>query len=247
LAAGTNQNNARNDAGKCMPRYFASVTAIFWGGNNMNSEEVLKFWFEEIEPSQHWKKDQEFDQLVRDRFAKVHLAARRCELFGRRTSAEGRLAEIIVLDQFSRNMFRGQPDSFSSDPLALALAQEGISVGADQQLTDQHAAFLYMPFMHSESAMIHEVALEVFAKTNNVDFKLKHKAIIDRFGRYPHRNEILNRKSTEEEIEFMKGPNSTFSEVNVIRAFYRCSCQMVSDSLMLRSQSTDIYSPSSQT
>ena len=176
----------------------------------MNSEEVLKFWFEEIEPAQHWKKDQQFDQLVRERFAKVHLAARRCELFGWRTSAEGRLAEIIVLDQFSRNMFRDQPESFSCDPLALALAQEAISIGADKQLSDQHVAFLYMPLMHSESAKIHEVALEVFAKTKNIDFELKHKAIIDRFGRYPHRNGILNRKSTEEEKEFLKGPNSSF-------------------------------------
>jgi uncharacterized protein (DUF924 family) len=178
--------------------------------NNMNSEEVLKFWFEEIEPSRHWKKDQEFDQLVRERFAKVHLAARRCELFGWRTSAEGRLAEILILDQFSRNMYRDQPESFACDPLALALAQEAISVGADEQLTDQHVAFLYMPLMHSESVMIHEVALEVFGKTKNIDFELKHKAIIDRFGRYPHRNGILNRKSTEEEIEFLKGPNSSF-------------------------------------
>jgi len=176
----------------------------------MNSEEVLRFWFEEIEPAQHWKKDPEFDQLVRDRFAQVHLAASRCELFGWRASAEGRLAEIIVLDQFSRNMFRDQPESFACDPLALALAQEAISVGANKQLTDQQVGFMYMPLMHSESALIHEVALEIFANTKNLDFELKHKSIIDRFGRYPHRNAILNRKSTAEEIEFLKGPNSSF-------------------------------------
>ena len=176
----------------------------------MNSEAVLKFWFEEIEPAQHWKKDPEFDQLVRDRFGLVHLAASRCELFGWRTSAEGRLAEIIVLDQFSRNMFRDQPAAFACDPIALALAQEAISVGADQQLTDQEVGFMYMPLMHSESAVIHEVALKVFANTKNLDFELKHKAIIDRFGRYPHRNAILNRESTAEEIEFLKGPNSSF-------------------------------------
>ena len=176
----------------------------------MDSEDVLRFWFEEIEPAQHWKKDSEFDQLVRDRFGAVHLAASRCELFGWRTSAEGRLAEIIVLDQFSRNMFRDQPESFACDPLALALAQEAISLGADKQLTDRQVGFMYMPLMHSESAMIQEVALEIFANTKNIDFELKHKAIIDRFGRYPHRNAILNRKSTTEEIEFLKGPNSSF-------------------------------------
>ena len=176
----------------------------------MNSEDVLKFWFEEIEPAQHWKKDLKFDQLVRDRFGTVHLAASRCELFGWRVSAPGRLAEIIVLDQFSRNMFRDQPEAFACDPLALALAQEAISVGADKQLTDQQVGFMYMPFMHSESAVIHEVAIKIFANTKNYDYELKHKSIIDRFGRYPHRNEILNRKSTAEEIEFLKGPNSSF-------------------------------------
>lgn len=176
----------------------------------MNNQEVLKFWFEEIEPAQHWKKDPEFDRLVRQRFASVHLAANRCELFGWRASAEGRLAEIIVLDQFSRNMFRDQPEAFASDPLALALAQEAISVGADKQLDDQQVGFLYMPLMHSESTIVHEVALEKFAGTKNFEFELKHKSIIDRFGRYPHRNAILNRKSTREEIEFLKGPNSSF-------------------------------------
>lgn len=176
----------------------------------MKSEDVLKFWFEEIEPSQHWKKDAVFDQLVRDRFSKLHSAASKCELYRWRASANGRLAEIIVLDQFSRNMFRDQPEAFASDALALALAQEAISVGADKQLPDPQVPFLYMPLMHSESAMIHEAAVEVFAKTKNIDFELKHKAIIDRFGRYPHRNAILNRESTEEEIEFLKGPNSSF-------------------------------------
>ncbi len=176
----------------------------------MNSEHVLRFWFEECEPVQHWKKDPEFDQLIQDRFTAIHLAASRCELYGWRVSAGGRLAEIIVLDQFSRNMFRDQPESFAFDPLALALAQEAISIGADKQLSDQHVGFLYMPFMHSESAMIHEIALKLFANTKNIDYELKHKAIIDRFGRYPHRNVILNRKSTSEEIEFLNGPNSSF-------------------------------------
>lgn len=176
----------------------------------MDSEEILRFWFDEIEPIQHWKKDPEFDQLICDRFAEVHLAASRCELFGWRSCAAGRLAEIIVLDQFSRNMFRDRPESFACDPLSLALAQEAIAVGADKQLSDQQVGFLYMPFMHSESALIHEVALEIFADTKNFDFELKHKAIIDRFGRYPHRNTILNRESTSEEIEFLSGPNSSF-------------------------------------
>ena len=146
--------------------------------------EILKFWFEKIEPSQWWKKD-----------------------------AHGRLAEVIVLDQFSRNMFRNSPLSFTYDALALALAQEAISIGADKLLKQTERSFLYMPFMHSESLKIHEIATRLFrdnGNQNSYDFELKHKAIIERFGRYPHRNSILVRKSTDEEIEFLKQPGSGF-------------------------------------
>lgn len=176
----------------------------------MNFNEILSFWFEEIEPAQHWEKDAEFDQLIRERFGAIHRAATMCELFDWRAQPEGRLAEVIVLDQFSRNIFRDQPASFASDPLALALAQEAIAIGADKEIDPERVSFLYMPFMHSESAQIHEVALKLFEQADSMEFELKHKAIIDRFGRYPHRNEILGRKSTAEEIEFLKGPDSSF-------------------------------------
>jgi uncharacterized protein (DUF924 family) len=134
-------------------------------------------------------------------------------LFEWRKDAHGRLAEVIVLDQFSRNMFRNSPLSFTCDSLALALAQEAISVGADKSLNQAERSFLYMPFMHSESLKIHEIATELFrdnGNKNSLDFELKHKAIIARFGRYPHRNSILGRKSTDEEIEFLKQPGSGF-------------------------------------
>ena len=176
-------------------------------------EDVLKFWFEEIESAQWWKKDEKFDQLIIDRFSETHASAMRCELFEWRTSAEGRLAEIIVLDQFSRNMFRDTPLAFASDPLALVLSQEAISIGADEVLTSTQRSFLYMPFMHSESLIIHEAAVQLFTKNgvqSNLDFEMKHKAIIEQFGRYPHRNEILGRESTAEELEFLKQPGSGF-------------------------------------
>ena len=175
-----------------------------------NAEDILTFWFAEIEPRQHWKKDSGFDQLIRERFAAVHAAASRCELYGWRTEPAGRLAEIIVLDQFSRNMFRNQPQAFAFDSLALALAQEAVFLGVDRQLPEDQVAFLYMPYMHSESPVIHQAAVRLFANTPNYEYELKHKAVIDRFGRYPHRNEILNRLSTAEEVEFLNGPHSRF-------------------------------------
>lgn len=176
----------------------------------MKWEEVISFWFEEIEPAKHWVKDTEFDGLIRSRFGDVHTAATKGELFRWRENANGRLAEIIVLDQFSRNMFREKPESFAFDTIALVLAQEAIAVGADKEIDSERVSFLYMPFMHSESAAIHEVSMKLFGNLGNLEFEEKHKAIIDRFGRYPHRNEILGRTSTAEEIEFLKGPNSSF-------------------------------------
>ncbi|HTN95247.1 MAG TPA: DUF924 family protein [Gallionella sp.] len=176
-------------------------------------EEILKFWFEEIEPAQWWKKDVDFDRSLIQRFSDIHARAARCELFDWRVNSRGRLAEIIVLDQFSRNMFRDTPLAFACDPLALALAQEAVSARADEALSPAQRSFLYMPYMHSESLKIHGIAVELFRRNGiqgNLDFEIKHKNIIERFGRYPHRNGILGRASTEEEIEFLKQPGSGF-------------------------------------
>jgi uncharacterized protein (DUF924 family) len=175
--------------------------------------EILKFWFEETAPSKWWAKDDDFDQLIRGRFSGVHAQAARCELFEWRAEARGRLAEIIVLDQFSRNMFRGSPLAFANDPLALALAQEAISAKADEALSPLERSFLYLPFMHSESLKIHAVAMDLYRKNgiqSNLDFEIRHQRIIEKFGRYPHRNGILGRQSTDEEIEFLKQPGSGF-------------------------------------
>ena len=111
------------------------------------------------------------------------------------------------------NMFRGMPLSFAYDPMSLALAQEAIALGADQSLSQSERNFIYMPYMHSESLPIHEVAVELFRRNGqqgNLDYEFKHKEIIEKFGRYPHRNDILGRESTTEEIEFLKNPGSGF-------------------------------------
>lgn len=174
---------------------------------------ILAFWFEEISPSQWWARSEAFDRLVAQRFDATHAAATRGELYNWRTSADGRLAEIIVLDQFSRNLYRDDPRAFASDGMALALAQTAVAAGADLELPVERRAFLYMPYMHSESPQIHARAVELFSQPGlegNLDFELRHKAIIDRFGRYPHRNAALGRNSTAEEIEFLQTPGSSF-------------------------------------
>jgi len=177
------------------------------------SHDVLRFWFEELEPAQWWQKDAELDRQIADRFGEIHQSACRCELFSWRDSARGRLAEIIVLDQFSRNIFRDQAEAFAADPLALALAQEVVTAGLDQTLTTAERSVLYLPYMHSESLVIHDEAVRLYQAKGlefNLEFEHKHRVIIERFGRYPHRNLILGRESTPEEIAFLQEPDSSF-------------------------------------
>lgn len=176
-------------------------------------QDVLAFWFEETPPKKRWVSDPEFDNQIRDRFAGLLAQAQQGELFRWRARPEGRLAEVIVLDQFSRNIYRDMPKAFAQDPMALALAQEAIAAGAEKALPQLERSFLFMPFMHSESRLIHQWAEELFRQYGPEDsykFELRHKVIIDRFGRYPHRNEILGRESTPEEIEFLEQPGSNF-------------------------------------
>lgn len=128
-------------------------------------------------------------------------------------AAEGRLAEIIVLDQFSRNMFRGKPESFSQDAQALTLAQELVTNGHDQNLSVERRIFAYMPYMHSESDLIHEQAERLYSQPGMegaLAFEKRHKVIIERFGRFPHRNAILGRTFTPQELAFLETPGSSF-------------------------------------
>ncbi len=179
----------------------------------MTFSDIIKFWFGEIEPESWWEKDTAFDQLIRERFLEIYQQAAKCELFGWRQDALGWLAEIIILDQFPRNIFRDTAQAFATDRLAVILVQEAIANQVDRELTDPQKSILYMPLMHSESPLIHETAVELYSQPGlefNLDFEKKHKAIIDRFGRYPHRNAILGRESTDEEVAFLEGSESSF-------------------------------------
>jgi uncharacterized protein (DUF924 family) len=176
-------------------------------------DDILRFWFDEIAPAQWWKVDPDFDAMIARRFGALHAAAVQGELFQWREDADGRLAEVIVLDQFSRNIHRGTPSAFAADPMALALAQEAVAGGHDLRLAPEQRIFLYMPYMHSESRRVHEEAERLFTALgiqDNLDFERRHRAIIERFGRYPHRNAILGRPSSAEELAFLETPGSSF-------------------------------------
>lgn len=174
---------------------------------------VLSFWFEECTPEQWFKKDTAFDDEIKQRFGELSLQASRGELALWRTNIEGRLAEIIILDQFSRNIWRDTPRAFAQDTMALVLAQEAIRLPEYSALLPIQRKFMIMPFMHAESKKIHQEGVTLFAQLNDqytYEYELKHKAIIDKFGRYPHRNAILGRESTAEELIFLQQPDSSF-------------------------------------
>ncbi|MBE2894291.1 DUF924 family protein [Spirabiliibacterium falconis] len=178
-----------------------------------DAQNVLDFWFNEQNKAFWFVKSADFDEQIRVQFGEVLRQAAACELSEWRTTVEGRLAEIIVLDQFSRNVYRNTPQAFAQDDIALALAQEALKTEGYVTLCPVWRKFILMPFMHSESRLIHERALPYFEALQDemtLDFELRHKAIIDRFGRYPHRNAILNRTSTEEELQFLQEDGSSF-------------------------------------
>ncbi|UTW57281.1 DUF924 domain-containing protein [Kordiimonas sp. SCSIO 12603] len=179
----------------------------------MRAEDVLYFWFTENGPKQWWQKSEAFDAIIRRKFIDTYELAILGGLSEWRETDRGRLAEIIVIDQFARNMFRDTPRAFIADPIALVLSQEAVLRGVGEGWSAEMKQFLYMPYMHSEEPKIHEEAVELFSAPgleDNLDFELRHKVIVDRFGRYPHRNAILGRENTEEELEFLKQPGSRF-------------------------------------
>lgn len=180
---------------------------------SMSYQPVLDFWFNTENQPYWFAKSDDFDLKIEQNFKELHSQAAAGELYTWRDNINGRLAEIIVLDQFSRNLFRNDPSAFALDPLALGLAQEAIRLGLDKELPLIQRSFLYLPFMHSESKLIHEIAVKLFedlGSAPHLKFEHMHKDIIDRFGRYPHRNAILDRTSTPEELEFLTQPNSSF-------------------------------------
>jgi uncharacterized protein (DUF924 family) len=170
------------------------------------ADDVIHFWFVE-----HGRKDwfgggPEFDRKLADRFAETHKAVARGEAWTWRATPEGRLAEVIVLDQFSRQLFRGDARAFAQDTMALVLAQEAVAAGVDKQLEPTRRLFLIMPYQHSESLVVHEETVRLFGELGMkeaMDFEMAHVGCLQRFGRYPRRNAALGRESTPEELEYI--------------------------------------------
>jgi uncharacterized protein (DUF924 family) len=173
--------------------------------------DVLSFWFSEESRPKWFVTDPSFDAVVSARYGAVLQAAKRGELFQWRATIRGRLAEIIVLDQFSRNIHRGNAAAFECDAQALVLAQEAVRDQMRFELTPDEKAILYMPFMHSESPVVHEEGLKLFSEAGlewHLPYEEEHRRVIKRFGRFPHRNAILGRPSTaEEDLYLAQGQN----------------------------------------
>ena len=174
--------------------------------------DVLNFWFVELSAAQWFAKNPALDEQIRDRFLATHqqlVVGANADIAGPRAM----LAAVVVLDQFSRNLFRGDPRAFAADPIARRLANQAIEQGFDAGMSNQERLFLYLPFQHSENAIDQARSVELTRTLDNEDwmrFALAHQQIIDRFGRFPHRNAVLGRQSTPEEIEMLKGPMSSF-------------------------------------
>jgi uncharacterized protein (DUF924 family) len=191
-------------------------------------DEVLEFWFpgdRERANALWWGKDEALDAEIRERFAATLAAAKAGELDAWADTARGRIALIIVLDQFSRNLHRGDPETYAADDDARALTQAGLERGHDRELPPEQRVFFYMPLEHSEAladqqrcvelmrALASDPSLDESSRerfANYVDYAVRHRDIVERFGRFPHRNEVLGRESTEEEREFLTQPGSSF-------------------------------------
>ncbi len=174
--------------------------------------DVLAFWFEEMREADWFARSDATDALIRARFLALHERLTQAE-DSDVTSPRTSLASVIVLDQFSRNLFRGTARAFASDELALRLARQAIARGFDQAMTAGQRLFLYLPFEHSEDAADQALSVELIRRLGRDDltrYAEAHKAIIDRFGRYPHRNAALGRISTAAELEFLQEPGSSF-------------------------------------
>lgn len=177
------------------------------------ADEVLDFWFRELDRKAWFEKSDATDALIRGRFLALHEKLAREMTVPPDLPPRAMLAAVIVFDQFPRNMFRGTPRAFATDPLALALARQMVDAGLDRDFSKDERMFLYLPFEHSEQAGEQVRCCALFALLEDPEllrYAQSHKDIIDRFGRFPHRNVILERVSTPEEIEFLKQPGSSF-------------------------------------
>jgi len=176
-------------------------------------EPVLHFWFVTHNEGDWFGAKPEFDAELARAFAPTHAWVAAGNAASWRVSPSGRLAEILVLDQFSRQLYRGRPEAFASDPLARQLARDLVDTGGDVLLEPRQRMFAYLPFMHAEDLRVHEEAAPLFAAFGDAsfsDFERRHVETLQRFGRYPYRNQALGRPSTAEEIEYMQAGNGMF-------------------------------------
>lgn len=191
---------------------------VYFKACTVSAPEIIKFCFSETHPNQWLKNDPDFDQIITNRFFDVHQLAQKGLLFNWREHPLDALAEIILLAQFSKNIFQNCSKAYQFDDLALVLSQEAIRKKYDLELTTEQRRFLYSPFMHSESQVIHELALFLYDQPGleeSYHRELGQKKIIDRFGRFPQRNAILNRKSTVEELLFLSNLNHSGASESV--------------------------------
>jgi uncharacterized protein (DUF924 family) len=180
-----------------------------------HQSDILQFWFEDTAPAAWFQVNADFDALLRDRFLSVYDMAKTGMFDGWASNADGALALIVLFDQFPRNMFRGTPDAFGTDEKALEIARSAIAAGFDQVHPPLRRRFLYLPFEHSENLDDQDLAVQYFGNMQYDDplgyeYALRHRHVISRFGRFPHRNAILSRASTPEETEFLKTAGSSF-------------------------------------
>ncbi|MDJ0592104.1 MAG: DUF924 family protein [Pleurocapsa sp. MO_226.B13] len=176
-------------------------------------DDVLNFWFSQDVRPLWFKKSSEFDRQIEANFLDTYRQAAAGELDYWRNNARDILALIIVLDQFPRNMFRNSPQAFATDRQAVELTKYALNNNYQLNLTTEQKAFLYMPLMHSENQANQDLCVALFTKLgkeDNLKFAIRHQEIIDRFGRFPHRNQILDREITPEEREFLNQPGSSF-------------------------------------
>ncbi len=174
-------------------------------------EEIIAFWFSEPVKRLWFNANPSFDRLLRVNYLEAYEIARSGHLSSWQQQAEGSVALTILLDQFPLNMFRGEARSFATEEEARRVAKNAIKLGFDRALTDDQKIFIYMPFMHSESMDDQNYAVKLFENaqlTDNLKYATHHRDIIQRFGRFPHRNKILGRESTPEELEYLKSKDA---------------------------------------
>lgn len=185
-------------------------------------EEILNFWFgveagEEGYREAWFRRDENFDHEIRERFAGDYEKAAAGELGGWMESPRGCLALILLLDQFPRNLFRDDPRAYATDGRAREVADHAVTTGLDRGLGPFERIFVYLPFEHSENVEDQRRSVELFLALDSefempeiLDYAVRHREVIERFGRFPHRNEVLGRASTAEEKAFLKEPGSSF-------------------------------------